>query len=57
MDKLGVDCLFRTPKDYPAGEVWPFTGEMVDFFIRQSSFFKTRAGQRRQNSLGKGRQL
>ena len=34
MDKLGVECLFRTPKDYPAGEARPFTGEMVDFLIR-----------------------
>jgi acetyl esterase len=34
MDKLGVACLFRTPKDYPAGETRPFTAEMVDFFIK-----------------------
>jgi hypothetical protein len=34
MDKLGVECVFRTPKDYSSGEVRPFTAEMVDFFIK-----------------------
>jgi hypothetical protein len=29
-----VECLFCTPKDYPAAEVRPFTAEMVDFFIK-----------------------
>ena len=32
--KVGVECPFRTSKDYPAGEVNPFTAEMVDFFIK-----------------------
>lgn len=34
MDALGIECVFRTPKDYPAGGVRPFTGEMVDFFVK-----------------------
>jgi hypothetical protein len=34
MDKLGVECVFRTPKDYSAGKVRPFTAEMVDFFMK-----------------------
>jgi acetyl esterase len=34
MDKLGVECVFRTPKDYSSGETRPFTAGMVDFFIK-----------------------
>jgi hypothetical protein len=34
MDKLRVECVFTTPKNYSSGEVRPFTAEMVDFFIK-----------------------
>jgi acetyl esterase/lipase len=34
MDKLGIECIFRTPQDYPAKESRPFTKDMVDFFIK-----------------------
>jgi len=35
MDPLGIDCIFRTPKDYPDGlGPRPFTSEMVDFFFK-----------------------
>jgi hypothetical protein len=37
MDKLGVDCVFRSPKDYSSAEVRPFTVEMVEFFIKHFS--------------------
>jgi acetyl esterase/lipase len=32
MDKLRIECVFRTPKDYEDRSARPFTGEMVDFF-------------------------
>ena len=32
MDKLGIECIFRTPKDYPGQKNRPFTSDMVDFF-------------------------
>jgi hypothetical protein len=32
MDKLGLECIFRTPKDYPGQRSRPFTSDMVDFF-------------------------
>jgi hypothetical protein len=32
MDRLGIECIFRTPKDYPGQRNRPFTTEMVDFF-------------------------
>ncbi len=35
MDILGLECLLRTPKDYPAGAgPRPFTSEMVAFFFK-----------------------
>jgi acetyl esterase/lipase len=34
MDKLGIECVLRTPKDYSAGVVRPFTEEMVNFFVQ-----------------------
>jgi hypothetical protein len=34
MDKLGIECVLRTPKDYPGQHNRPFTTEMVDFFER-----------------------
>ncbi len=32
MDKLGLECILKTPKDYAARKNRPFTDEMVDFF-------------------------
>jgi acetyl esterase len=32
MDKLGLECILRTPKDYPSGGNRPFTADMVAFF-------------------------
>jgi hypothetical protein len=35
MDKLGIECIFRQPKDYPPGSPRrPFTKEMVEFFVK-----------------------
>jgi acetyl esterase/lipase len=34
MDALGLECVFRTPKDYPSGVKRAFTGEMVDFLLK-----------------------
>jgi acetyl esterase len=32
MDKLGLECILRTPTDYPMKKSRPFTGDMVEFF-------------------------
>jgi acetyl esterase len=34
MDKLGLECVFKTPKDYAVRKPRPFTEDMVDFFER-----------------------
>jgi acetyl esterase/lipase len=33
MDQFGIECILRTPKDYPQGAHRPFTKDMVDFFL------------------------
>jgi hypothetical protein len=32
MDKLGVECILRTPKDYPNGGNHAMVAELVDFY-------------------------
>jgi acetyl esterase len=34
MDKLGVECIMRTPKDYPNGGNHAMVTELVDFFLK-----------------------
>ncbi len=35
MDKLGVECIMRTPKDYPDGGPHGMVTELVNFFLKK----------------------